>query len=501
MKRLLSSMLVFVMLASITACSDQGEKQNESSDIPPTSSSEAVSESESEAPAIPDYVYSLSPLSEMCLIENYGAPSPGESSSHGGNQTRILTTSHGVYAAYIVEGSVEVGGMTHHKYALVKFDTDGCTVIHEGYFFINSNSPYIMADKDENIYVVCGSKKPQIWKYDHVSGEVTEYGDDWYRKYEGYGYTLGFIDNFTNNIYVVFCTGDKIGSFTIIRFDLDTCEFNGEYTFKLQEGRHCYLFGFADGKGGFFLVGQRDISLGATGFRKYFTGNDYWAQYVWDEIRIFAFETDENNDIVRAGTYEVDTAEYVQETKLFVQNTYYRDGDIFVDNAGNIHVFYLNICDNGIAEIVQRHKVYNSSYEVIYDEALHLDERFLSNEIKMHQSSDGTYYLVVMPKILPPEDGTVLTRYDDAEHINIKYDTMVQIYRSEDGFEFTEIYEKTFDGEKWAPYHISASQPRNGSTYNNKLELMISPYYGNRWYYLTVDFNAIETLYQYGLLN
>ncbi len=501
MKRLFSSMLVFVMLASMVACSDSGENHGESSDLPLVSSSESSSESESSEPEIPDYVYSLSPQSDLYYLVDCGAPAAGEHSSHGGNQTRIVNTSHGVYATYTVEGSKEERGNTYYKYALVRIETSGCTVIHEGYFRIASNSPNIMADKDENVYVVCGSIKPQIWKYDAASGEVTEYGDDYPTKFDIYGYTMGFIDNYTNNIYMVFCSGDKLGAFYILRFDLETCTFTGEYkNTKISEGRHCYLFGFADGKGGFYVVGQRDFSVPATGFKKYFFQNDYWADYVWDEIRLFSFGTDENNDIIMTGVYDIDTAEYVQESKLFVQNIPYRDGDVFLDNAGNTHVLYLNACDNGIARLVQRHVVLNSDYQIIYDEDMILDERFLSGEVKMHQSSDGTFYLIFMPKILPAEDGTVLTRYDDAQHASEKYDLTLQIYRSEDGFNFTRIYEKTFEGEKWVPYHITATQPRNGSYYDNKLELMISPYYSNKWYYLTVDFDAIETLYNYDLL-
>ncbi len=489
MKRLFSLMLVFVMLASMFACSDSGEKQGESSGSAAELSSE--SESTSEAPEIPPELYDAEPISAVLDLDNLGAPVASGAWLHGGNQTRILKTSHGVYCTYISGESktVQDNPMTH--YVFVKIGDDGtCTQLYDGYYFTMSNSPYIMADNDENVYVVCGGgtgpamKKgliSYIWKYDPNVGEVVEYTANYnYSAGGAYGYAMGFIDNYSGKIYLVNCGGDRKGYFCIIGFDIESCTYGDPYTFYIEEGRHCYVFALPDGKGGFSLIAQHDVTTVASGHSKeYFKKINYTPNYVWDELRLFSFSTDENDEIIYNGLLEIELAEYNEDSDMQPpQNNCAKGGDVFVDSDGNLHIIYRSSYQNGLSYSCKKHVIVNKELQIVYKDEIAIDA---FAETKMYETSDGVFYLFVMP-----------------QNSAMSEDALMKIFRSEDGINFTEIYEKTLEGCKWFTQHITAAQARNGSIIDNKLCAFIAV--EPSWKYVTIDFDMLEAMYKYDLL-
>jgi len=505
MKRVICGISALAMMLSLLSCGDEAKK-NEENTTGETVITTAVTEKNMEEELGIDIVSDVVSLTKM------GAPGLGQFSAHGGHQTRIVKTSHGVYCAYLTGEEEVVDNFTYYKYSLNKIDAaDGkVTVLHEGKLMGASNSCYIMADKNENIWVVSGHEtysargfglQNNLMKYDPATGEVTEFTKSFAAKNDpdlrGYGYVMSFIDNYTDSIYIIHCAGDKDGLFVIFRFDINTEKFIGKGTSFTLPGRHCYLYGFADGEGGFSIAGQRDMSIEATGFEDYFKNGDYWATYVWDDIRLFSFDVTEENEIVSTGVHEVDVADYVKESGLYPQNIHYRNGDVYRDGEGNTHFFYRSAYDNGVAQIVTRHTVMNKDYDITYTGEIVLDPKYHSYELKLYQTADDVFYMVAFPKYLALPEGEIPVGNPESvgQRIHETGDAVIQIYRSEDGMNYTMIHEEALTGQKWTPSHITATQSRNGSLIDSKLSLMIHT--GDDWRYVTVDLDAAEKMYEY----
>ncbi len=138
MKRLFLSLLVGIMLVSAASCAGGNTGIGKSTDALPSDfsdSSEHESESTSEGLEIPPELYDAEPISAVLDLEENGAPSPCGTSMmycHGGNQTRIVKTSHGVYCTYVFgEWSEEKIRITmsllrsRQMEAVLSFMTDG----------------------------------------------------------------------------------------------------------------------------------------------------------------------------------------------------------------------------------------------------------------------------------------------------------------------------------------------------------------------------------------
>ncbi len=369
-----------------------------------------------------------------------------------------------------------------------------------------------MADKDENVYVVCGGGTGDninrglmsyIWKYDHNTGEVTEYTTYFHSSNVGYGYAMGFIDNYSGKIYLVNCGGDRKGYFCIIGFDIESCTYGETYVFEIEEGRHCYLFAFPDGKGGFSLIARHDVTIKASGHsKKYFKSINYESGYVLDSLRLFSFSTNENGELIYNGPVDVAIADYNEESKQASPSYICASkGDAFMDSKGNIHVICRSAYQNGVPRICYKHIIINKELEIFYDEEITLDTDYLNSEIKMYESTDGVFYLFVMPQRFALPEGELPNGNPDALGLPIhnERDSVIQIYRSEDGMSFTKIYEKTLEGCRWYPEHITAAQARNGSIVDNKLSALVAVW-GNHWKYVTIDFDTLEAMYKYDLL-
>lgn len=510
MKRLVLFLLLAALTVSLASCSRGNVMPGDTST---GDGSAEVSVPESESEGIPPELYEAVPISDVLDLDACGAPAASGAWLHGGNQTRIVKTSHGIYCTYI-SGEPKVvqdNNMTH--YVFVKIGDDGsCTQLYDGYYFTESNSPYIMADNDENVYVVCGGGtspsekkglKSYIWKYDPSVGEVVEYTASFnYSAGGAYGYAMGFIDNSQGKIYLVNCGGDRKGYFCIIGFDLESCTYTAPYTFEISEGRHCYVFAFPDGNGGFSLIAQHDVSIAASGHSKnYFKRINYGASYVWDDLRLFSFSTGENDEIIYNGLLELAIADYDEESDQFPpQNTCAKNGDAFMDSDGNIHVIYQSSYQNAEPRICERHIIVNKELEIVYNEEITLDSDYTSSEIKMYETTEGVFYLFVMPRNLAMPEGYVPN--DNPEYmgrwISNEKDCVMQIYRSEDGISFTKIYEKSLEGCRWYPQHITATQARNGSLIDNKLCALVAV--EPSWKYVTIDFDMLEAMYKYDLL-
>ncbi|MBE6587681.1 MAG: hypothetical protein E7647_04615 [Ruminococcaceae bacterium] len=248
----------------------------------------------------------------------------GDDAVHGNHQTRTVHTSHGDYAAYVTGTYTDGKGQTVNKWSLIKIDTAKGTssVVFTGEKYYDSSQVSLLVDKDENVWAITSTSDSgrnltgegidaRAHRLDAVTGEITSYtsiisgGAQ-----DGYGYATCFYDEKYNRIIVMHAGGDyveglKRASFNWTIFDLRTNRWQTRVRHVMIDSRHCYMFGYADGKGGLILVAQRDIKAASLGYPeigsdKGLTSSDYqymsqnginrWsANYCWDQLDLFYF--------------------------------------------------------------------------------------------------------------------------------------------------------------------------------------------------------------------
>ena len=248
----------------------------------------------------------------------------GDYATHGNHQTRTVHTSHGDYAAYITGTYTDDRGQTVNKWSLMKIDVESgsYTTIFTGEKYFDSSQVSLLVDKDENVWAITSTSDSKrnlttegfdcrAHRLDAVTGEVTSYtriisgGAQ-----DGYGYATCYYDEAFDRIIVMHAGGDyvegkKKASFNWTIFDLKKNQWQARVRYAMLDSRHCYMFGFADGKGGLIMIAQRDIKAASLGYPEVgsnegITSSDWqymsqhgitrWAaDYCWDQLDLYYF--------------------------------------------------------------------------------------------------------------------------------------------------------------------------------------------------------------------
>lgn len=248
----------------------------------------------------------------------------GDYATHGNHQTRTVHTSHGDYAAYITGSYTDSKGYTVDKWSLMKIDTatGKSTVVFVGEKYFDSSQVSLLVDKDENVWAITSTSDSRrnlasegfdcrAHRLDAKTGEVTSYqsiisgGAQ-----DGYGYATCYYDEAYDRIIVMHAGGDYVegqnrASFNWTIFDLKKNQWQPRVRTARIESRHCYMFGYADGKGGLIMIAQRDIKAASLGYpevgsnegitssdKQYMSqhGITRWAaDYCWDQLDLYYF--------------------------------------------------------------------------------------------------------------------------------------------------------------------------------------------------------------------
>lgn len=149
----------------------------------------------------------------------------------------------------------------------------------------------------------------------------------------GYGYIQPVLDDTNGKIYIFACGGSTDGYFAWFIYNYKTHSFEStSYSTILNTNRHCYLYGYSDGKNGVYIVGGRDVLLSTLGL----SGIVYGADYAWDEVNIFHFPDIHSTRYTR---YTVTEADYTQtDRSLFPVTANNSHGDAFLSSDGYLHV-------------------------------------------------------------------------------------------------------------------------------------------------------------------
>jgi hypothetical protein len=403
----------------------------------------------------------------------------GDNSGHGGNQTRIVRASHGVYAAYI-DGQFADGW--YSSYALVKIQGVHATRLYGDKFPGGSSSPYVMADADGDIWSYVGgvygdenrreTARLSVAHYNPKTGETTPYTQLLkYPENRSFGYSSAILDPAQRKIYAVFCGGDRPGYFSWSVFDLASHTWSGMNLVEVPY-RHCYLYGFGDGQGGLRLVAERDVTTEAAGIAdalKQYRNRKIDANYVWDELRLFTFP---NLNAAAVGqVVAIETAAYDCAAGWYPNVKNNTGGDALVDRDGHLHVLYTRD-DNGRQGRCYRHAIYDARNTCLGNYELALSPKFGEYELRLYQSTSGAFYVVAAP-------------------VDRKVSAQVQIWKSVDsrGIVYRLAHEHCFEGYA-TPYSLIMSSTRNGSRIDNRVDCLLA--LQNHWYHFALDFGALE---------
>lgn len=388
---------------------------------------------------------------------------------HGGHQTRILHTSHGVYAAYIVNTDEDENDVDANEFAIVRIENGTSTVLYKDFLPADSSSVNIFCDENEEVYVAAipvdkysnDAAEEHAWLYiyhlDRETGIVTGYNSILpFEKRVGYGYSMPCIDTANRKIYAIFSGGDAPGYFAWFIFDMDTMTWEPEAHSIEIDYRHCYTHVFADGNGGVFFVAARDITKQAAGHPEI-----GFADYVWDDLCLFRIPDMYGTEYTQTN---IASADYSEGRYFYIANNG-STGDTYLDAGGRLHVLYTireytpgTYAEGGNVTLnsAKYHAVYEGN-TCIYNEPIKFTRQSeIDNySIRMAQSVDGTLYILAMPT---DEDGL-----------------FVELWRATDesGLSF-ELYGTRNVSDDSALSCIVLSTPRNNSIQDNRVDCLVT---------------------------
>lgn len=239
----------------------------------------------------------------------------GDATSHGNNQTRIAYTSSGVYVSYpLNDFESEYDEFAHTNlsgayYSLYHVSPDGKVreLFRDKLFWVAAGTTTnVMVDKNEDIWVCTSWDEGSglyglvAWHYDVKADKATRYSQSAIYRFGGaYGKPVSIMDAENNVIYQVSCGGQKSPGYMIwTTFDMETNTWNKMMTYKKTSCSCCYHFGYATGKGGFFIVTTRthnnfEVDSGYKGLNVHEAMKELLNRpsidvgQVWDETHLF----------------------------------------------------------------------------------------------------------------------------------------------------------------------------------------------------------------------
>ena len=435
----------------------------------------------------------------------------GDNSMHGGHQTRNVHTSHGDYAAYITNTVKDM-----NQFSVIKINDDGTTtVLFQEYKIYDTSQVGLFVDSDENVWAVTvGSNnfKDQFdnrpaaiiaaaYRIDKETNETACYNVLVPKETsDGYGYSSFCYDEVNEKIYTLTSSGNEPGYLTWLIFDIETKTWENEARAIKTNNRQCYHYIYADGKGGMFVVNERDIRASSAGYPE--IGNNHgltdaelatfprWsADYLWDQLELYYIpdvtEVEVKTLMVEEADFSRVTGTQEERYSLAgrltneypnIQNN--KGGDTFVDADGYLHVTYakeflLAASTRATTERTWYHATYDISdpnnMKLLSKKAIVDDSKLDYNcSFRMYQDSKGQLYYVSGETDKATGEGNIVLYKLDGDVNN--------------GYERTKVAEKEILGD----HIIHISNDRSNSTADDSFGVLY-PNRKNDYNYLMVD--------------
>lgn len=468
--------------------------------------------------------YSLSSRIELKTFGDYA--------THGNHQTRTVHTSHGDYAAYITSSYTDGNGNTVDKWSLIKINTatNKSTVVFTGEKYFDSSQVSLLVDKDENVWAITSTSDSKrnlsaegldcrAHRLDAKTGEVTSYtsiiGGG---AQDGYGYATCYYDEAYDRIIVMHAGGDYVAgqnkaSFNWTIFDLKKNQWQTRVRYAMIDSRHCYMFGYADGKGGLILIAQRDIKAASLGYPEISnnTGLNYaeqqymqqngitrWAaDYCWDQLDLYYFPKITESKYTKYSVCEADYSKVkgTQEERYTLAKRLSNYYPATQNNNGGD--FLLTKTADGRSLL---HITYNKALiQAAMDRSKGSESKWYHQVWDVTDGADGCVKLYdgVLVDEMAGESGFGFRLYEDTKgNVNIiqSHNGALTIYRTEyngkGGYNYHKVGEtKTLTG---AGNMFSISSHRGGSITDDKMNIIYTSSGKYMFYQATLSSVAYE---------
>ncbi len=359
-------------------------------------------------------------------INDYGKVADADSALSNGNdvviKVNITFTSGGSTfvencSIHLFKGSsFPAYSMDMDQFKIMKIIPEGVEVLGS-YEYPHSNGscvPNIFAGEYGTIYVsVISVDNPKYYEHNHTQGAYLQiYEIDEAKKtidvYNGrpdfkiwrsgnYGYSQPIPDIKNGKIYALY-TGEGIpGCLAWFVYDIKNHSWDNTCHAVETDYRLAYFNAYADGKGGFYFLGQRDVlvkdliaKLDLEGILRSTTG------YAWDALYIYSIP-DVNKDEFKISStvYEPDYRA-IWESKNKPKNgtsavgaTHYGCGCTYLDSKGRLHIIWLKGETKKMMYTVYDTSGWQKTYESDFSLTNASDYSFAMSEGK-----DGELYII-----------------------------------------------------------------------------------------------------------
>jgi len=405
--------------------------------------------------------------------------------THGGHESKVVRTPYGTFAVYLTgERQDETFDFTWDQFKVFKITSEGVNVIFEGEYPHSNGSclPNIFAGDPGKLYVTvisCDNVKYysdnlregawlDVYEIDTASGRFEKYSanpDFEIMMVHGYGYSQPIPDIKNGKIYALYTGGGIPGYLAWFVYDIDTQTWNTECFTVETDFRLAYFHMFADGNGGFYGIGMRDVLCQDLG--EYLGVNFKSTGYAGDALYLFSIKdvTKEEYDIqtIKEAVYEQ------SDEESDVQGI---GGFAYRDNVNNLHVLYFHKI---LGDISRYHAVFDSNLNLIMNDSIAFtDQKHNDYSFTMTQAPDGSYYIFAVNS-----------------YMSIR-EAKVEIWKSFDGIEYKKILSniplmRDADNIFNPQLKFITTSPRNNSTMDGTVGFIVFDSAFN-YYYFAVEF-------------
>lgn len=337
---------------------------------------------------------------------------------HSNHETRLVDTPYGSFAVLPQwEDSSRWGVIGAAHFGLYRIYDDGSSKeIGSWDFAYHTSKPNIMYAADGMVYVVSTDDQ-----WDHMNNLVLYFDpsdpnpDGGYDIYggrttipyaggpcpSGYGYLQPILDDTNGKIYVFACGGQTDGYFAWTIYDYIDHEWEPyQYSTVINSYRHCYIYGFSDGKDGIYLVAGRDVLLSSLGLANTVTGADY----AWDEMNLFHFPNMYSTAYSRTCILEADYTQSGRSLYPTIGNN--RHGDTLLTQDRYLHVLSTKSMHGTYHHDYKYSEMWHAVYDCttagmkpleVYNKPIAFATESNGYTMRMAESTSGEVYIFAMP--------------------------------------------------------------------------------------------------------
>ncbi len=337
---------------------------------------------------------------------------------HSNHETRLVDTPYGTFAVLPQwEDSSRWGVIGAAHFGLYRIYDDGSSKeLGSWDFAYHTSKPNIMYAADGMVYVVSTDDQ-----WDHMNNLVLYFdpsepnSDGSYDIHggrttipysggpcpAGYGYLQPILDDTNGKIYVFACGGQDAGYFAWTIYDYIDHEWEPyQYSTVINSYRHCYIYGFSDGKDGIYLVAGRDVLLSTLGLANTVTGADY----AWDEMNLFHFPDIHSTAYTRTCILEADYTQSARSLYPTIGNN--RHGDTLLTQDGYLHVLSTKSMHGTYHHDYKYSEMWHAVYDCttpgmkpleVYNKPIAFATESNGYTMRMAESAKGELYILAMP--------------------------------------------------------------------------------------------------------